>query len=66
MKTCAYCGTELTSNYCSFCEMQHTDRYILQDGERLDNSIAYYPAQHDIFKSTPQLLRLETMELLCL
>jgi len=66
MRSCAYCGTELNTNYCSFCVMELTDRYILQDGKRLDNSIKNYPDQSGIFKNTPELLKLETIELLCL
>jgi len=46
--------------------MELTDRYILQDGKRLDNSIKNYPDQSGIFKNTPELLKLETIELLCL
>lgn len=66
MKTCAYCGSELKTNYCSFCKMELTDKYILQNGKRLDNSIEYYPEQQGVFKNTPELLKLETAELLCL
>ncbi|WP_077324079.1 hypothetical protein [Virgibacillus siamensis] len=66
MKTCAYCGTQLTSSYCDFCEMELSERYILRDGERLSNSIDFYPEQQGIFKNTPELLQLETIELLCL
>lgn len=64
MQTCAYCGTELVSVYCFFCEMELTDRYILQDGARLSNSIAHYPEKQGIFQNTPALLELETIELL--
>jgi|SRR5699024_8552357 len=66
MQTCAYCGTELETNYCSFCEMKLNERYILQNGKRLDNSIENYPEQSGIFKNTLELLELETIELLCL
>lgn len=66
MKTCAYCGSEVNNNYCAFCEMVLTDRYILQNGERLSNDIAYYPDLQGIFQNTPELLQLETIELLCL
>lgn len=66
METCAYCGTEVNERYCSFCEMELTERYILQDGKRLKNSIDHYPDMQRIFLSTPELLELETIELLCL
>jgi len=52
------------SVYCFFCEMELTDRYILQDGARLSNSIAHYPEKQGIFQNTPALLELETIELL--
>lgn len=66
MRTCAYCGSELNNRYCSFCELELMDRYILKDGERLKNDIPHFPEQRDIFKSTSELLQLETIELLCL
>lgn len=66
METCAYCGSELMNNYCSFCEIELTEQYILQDGQRLSNGIDFYPEQNGIFKSTSELLQLETIELLCL
>jgi len=66
LQTCAYCGSEVKNRYCSFCEMELMDRYILQNGERLSNSIDYYPDQQGIFQNTPELLQLETIELLCL
>jgi len=46
--------------------MNLSDKYILNDGKRLINSIENYPDFRDIFKSTLQLLKLETIELLCL
>ncbi|WP_404456980.1 hypothetical protein LG329_19475 (plasmid) [Virgibacillus necropolis] len=66
MKTCAYCGTEIEQLYCSFCEMELTERYILQDGKRLSNAIDFFPDLQGIFKNTSDLLKLETIELLCL
>lgn len=66
METCAYCGSQLKDKYCSFCEMELTDKYILENGNRLQNSIEFYPEKQGIFKSTPELLQLETIELLCL
>src|SRR5699024_11599700 len=46
--------------------MNLSDKYILNDGKRLKNSIENYPDFRDIFKSTAELLQLETIELLCL
>jgi|SRR5699024_2971814 len=66
MQTCAYCGTKVNDKYCSFCDMLLTDRYILEDGQRLDTSISHYPEMQGIFKSTAELIQLETLELLCL
>ena len=66
MKTCAYCGTEVNDKYCSFCNMLLTERYILEDGQRLDTSIPHFPEMQGIFKSTAELIQLETLELLCL
>lgn len=66
MQTCAYCGSEVNQSYCSFCEMELTERYILHDGKRLSNEIPFYPEMQGIFKNTPELLKLETIELLCL
>jgi|SRR5690625_200544 len=66
MNTCGYCGSNLQDRYCSFCEMELTNRYILEDGKRLDTSIDFFPEKQDIFKSTKELLELETIELLCL
>lgn len=66
MKTCAYCGSEVNQSYCPFCEMELEERYILQSGKRLSNAIPFYPEMQGIFKNTPELLQLETIELLCL
>lgn len=66
INTCAYCGSKVNINYCSFCEMELTERYILQDGKRLSNGIEFFPEQQGIFQNTPELLQLETIELLCL
>lgn len=66
MKTCAYCGSQIQDKYCSFCKMELTDKYILEDGKRLNNAIDFLPERQGIFKNTPELLQLETIELLCL
>jgi len=46
--------------------MELTERYILEDGKRLNNAIDVWPEKRDIFRSTPELLKFETIELLCL
>lgn len=64
--TCAYCGEKVIDNYCPFCEMELSQRYILENGERLDNTIKYIPDEMDMYKSTSELLELETIHLLYL
>lgn len=66
MQTCAFCATEINKNYCSFCEMDLEDRYILNDGERMKNTINYIPDQSEMFKDTKELKEKETIELLFL
>lgn len=66
MKTCAYCGSEVKGKYCSYCDMDLIDRYILDNGNRLSQSISHLPLDQDIFKTTKELIQLETIELLCL
>jgi len=46
--------------------MELTNKYILENGNRLNNVIEYFPDLSGIFKSTKELLELETIELLCL
>lgn len=46
--------------------MELSDKYILENGKRLNNSIEHYPEMPGIFKSTKELMQLETIELLCL
>lgn len=66
MISCAYCGSVVQNKYCAYCEMTLSDRYILEDGKRLSNAIEELPHERDMFKSTKELLQLETIELLCL
>ena len=66
MKTCAYCGTELETNFCDYCDMELEERYILHDGKRIESLIEHFPEQEGIFKNTKELLQLKTIELLCL
>jgi|SRR5690625_1046863 len=68
MNTCALCGTELDDIYCFFCEMELDKRYILKDGERLHQSKMFkgVPDRSLIFRSTKELMSMETIDLLCL
>lgn len=66
MKTCAFCASEINNNYCTFCEMELEDRFILNDGERMKNTINYIPDQPEMFKNTKELKKKETIELLFL
>lgn len=66
MDTCAYCGTEIQEYYCSFCEMELSDENVLQNGERKDHTISNIPFEYDFNKSTPDLMKMKTIELLYL
>lgn len=66
MKTCAYCGSELASNYCSYCEMNLKPDDILENGQRKTHTLSHEPAPADIYKSTPELLKSKTIELIFL
>jgi hypothetical protein len=66
MKTCAYCGTELEGSYCPYCELVLSEKYINEDGKRVSNRIEAYPDESMLFKSTRELMTLETIELLYL
>ncbi|AUS14684.1 hypothetical protein NYE34_21235 [Bacillus sp. FSL R5-0418] len=66
MKTCAYCGSNLSSDYCSFCEMHLETDDILEDGQRKKHMLSYEPDPADIFKPTPELLKSKTIELIYL
>lgn len=68
MKTCAFCGSEININFCDFCDMELEEKYILVNGERLAQYKDFkgYPDHSLIFSSTKELMKLETIELLCL
>lgn len=66
MKTCAYCGSELASEYCSYCEMNLKPDDILENGQRKKHTLSYEPDPADIYKSTPELLKYKTIELIFL
>lgn len=68
MKTCGFCGSKLNNNFCTFCEIELSDKYIMKDGNRLNQfeSFKGYPNESEIYKSTKELMELETIHLLCL
>ncbi|AXI08274.1 hypothetical protein CUC15_04690 [Oceanobacillus zhaokaii] len=49
--------------YRSFFKMYLTERYILQDGQRLSYDIPFYSEQQGIFKDFSELLQIETIYL---
>lgn len=68
MKTCGFCASEVKNKYCDFCEMELESKHIMIDGKRFDQAKSFlgYPNRKDIHKSTPELMELETIDLLCL
>lgn len=68
MNTCGLCGSELEKKYCNFCEMELEDRYIMQDGKRLNQTDWFfaYPDESEVFSTTKELMEKETLDLLCL
>ncbi|MDN4075453.1 hypothetical protein [Fictibacillus terranigra] len=71
MKTCAYCGSQVTYKhsgdcYCSFCEMQLKLEDVQENGQRKNLLPACQPSLSDLNKTTPELMLLSTVELLCL
>ena len=68
MVTCGFCGSELEINYCSFCDMELEKRYILKDGQRLAQKELFlgFPNQNEVFQSTKELMKKETIDLFCL
>lgn len=68
MFTCAFCGSEVEEEYCAFCEMELTNKYIMKDGKRLNQAEKFlgYPNRSEVYKSTKELMKLETIHLLCL
>lgn len=68
MLTCGFCASEIKNQYCAFCEMNLKEKHIMKDGERFDQTKRFwgYPDAAEIHRSTPELMQLETIELLCL
>src|SRR5690625_2236801 len=68
MNTCALCGTELDIAFCPFCEMELEERYISKDGKRLSQFDTFQgiPDRSLIFQSTKELMKMETIDLICL
>lgn len=71
MKTCPYCGSDvrfsdLDFGYCTFCEMKIPYEDIQENGQRKQLLPESQPTLSDLKKSTPELMRLSTVELLFL
>ncbi|WP_173918928.1 hypothetical protein [Halobacillus sp. Marseille-Q1614] len=68
MKTCAYCGTplkQITKGYfCDFCDMQLKVSQVKENHERVSVRIREFALESYIHKSTPELMKLSTFELL--
>jgi hypothetical protein len=70
MKTCPYCGSKIkTYNehfYCEFCDMKQELDDIQENGKRKNLLPESQPSFFDLNKSTPELMRFSTFELLFL
>ncbi|WP_332634664.1 hypothetical protein [Halalkalibacter flavus] len=71
MKTCGYCGSEVSSLdekhcYCEFCEMKVSRDYVTENGERRNIYFRDFVFLEWIERSTPELMMLHTVELLLL
>lgn len=71
MKTCPYCGSHLESidqqyYYCDFCCMKLKYEDVQENGKRKNLIPTSQPSPSDLNKSTPELMRLSTVELLFL
>jgi hypothetical protein len=71
MKTCAYCGSSIEIMdrnycYCSFCVMKLKYEDVQENGKRKNFLPDSQPSLSDLNKSTPELMELTTVELLCL
>lgn len=68
MNTCGFCACEIKNNFCDFCKMTLDDKHIMTDGKRFNQEENFlgYPNRYGVHKSTPELMDLETIDLLCL
>jgi hypothetical protein len=71
MKTCGYCGSEVSSLdekhfYCDFCEMKLSRDRVTENGERRSIYFRDFAFLDWIKRSTPELMMLHTVELLLL
>src|SRR5699024_6689581 len=66
--TCGLCGSVLNDRYCDYCKMELGERYISKDGKRIEQSKMFlgYPSEIEVYSSTPELMKKETIELYCL
>lgn len=71
MKTCPYCGSEVQLQvqffyYCSFCQIKLKKEDVQENGERKSLLPQEQPSIEDVKKSTTELMKLTTLELLWL
>ena len=70
MKTCPYCGSGVQNHhhhyYCGFCKMKLDRSEVQENGKRKNLLPQQHPTIEDAKKPTPELMKLSTVELLCL
>ncbi|MFB4165627.1 hypothetical protein ACE1TI_17965 [Alteribacillus sp. JSM 102045] len=66
MKTCVYCGSKVDHLYCTFCDMELREDLLSDEGKRKDVTFHDFAFLDWMNKSTPELMRMHTMELLLL
>ncbi|TCI25280.1 hypothetical protein EVJ32_10800 [Exiguobacterium sp. SH5S4] len=70
MKTCMYCGTEVTVKetvaHCEFCQMDLAASEVMKNSERKKNVVKPIVDLSNIMKSTKELMLMSTYELLAL
>jgi hypothetical protein len=70
MNTCPYCGSKVESFgkkfSCLFCELIVDEKDVQQNGKRKNFLPASQPAYEDLQRSTPELMRMNIVELLFL
>lgn len=70
MKTCMYCGTEVTVKdtvaHCDFCQMELAASEVMENGGRKKNVVKPLVDLSNMMKSTKELMMMSTYELLAL
>ena len=66
MHTCGYCSSQIKNSYCDFCDMELGKGEIQKNGCRIQKMLSYEPDQSHLQKTTRDLMKLETIELLFL